>query len=132
MNAPVLQQIGRYRVAAKLGSGGMGIVYRAYDEKLRRDVAIKLLNRGADDSGRERSCRRRETRPPSTIPASARLRGRAIQGDQSFIVMELVEGRPLCDLIPYDGLPFESLRAMGCRSPRRLPTHTPEASFTAT
>jgi serine/threonine-protein kinase len=113
VNAPVLQQIGRYRVAAKLGSGGMGIVYRAYDEKLRRDVAIKLLNRGADDSGRERILHEARNSSALNHPGICTVYEVDDHGDQSFIVMELVDGRPLSDLIPPDGFPFESVQAHG-------------------
>jgi serine/threonine-protein kinase len=113
VTAEILQHIGRYRVTARLGSGGMGIVYRAYDEKLRRDVAIKLLNSGADDSGRARILHEARTSSALNHPGICTVYEVEDHGDQSFIVMELVEGRPLSDVIPPDGFPFESVQSYG-------------------
>jgi serine/threonine-protein kinase len=108
-----LQQIGRYRVAARLGTGGMGVVYRAYDEKLQRDVAIKLLHYQPDDASRARILHEARASSALNHPGICTVYEVEDQGEQSFIVMELVEGRPLSDLIPADGLPFESVRNYG-------------------
>jgi|RhiMethySRZTD1v2_1073278.scaffolds.fasta_scaffold00038_18 serine/threonine protein kinase/tetratricopeptide (TPR) repeat protein len=91
----------------------MGVVYRAYDEKLHRDVAIKLLHHQPDEAGRARILH--EARASSSLnhPGICTVYEVEDQGEHSFIVMELVEGRPLSDLIPPDGFPLESVRAYG-------------------
>jgi eukaryotic-like serine/threonine-protein kinase len=91
----------------------MGTVYRAYDEKLQRDVAIKLLNRQADASGRAQILHEARASSALNHPGICTVHEVEDQGEQSFIVMELVEGRPLSDLIPRDGFPFESVRGYG-------------------
>lgn len=113
MNASAPQQIGRYRVAARLGSGGMGTVYRAYDEKLRRDVAIKLLHHESDDSNRTLLLHEARTSSALNHPGICTVYEVEDQGDRAFIVMELVDGRPLSDLIPSDGFPSDSVVAYG-------------------
>ena len=101
--------IGRYRVTDKLGAGGMGTVYRAYDEKLRRDVAIKLLHHMSDDTAATQILHEARTSSALNHPGICTVYEVENEGDQSFIVMELIEGRPLADLIPRDGFPADVL-----------------------
>ena len=62
--------LGHCRVVGKIGEGGMGIVYRAYDEVLHRNVAVKVLKkvRLSTPPPDRIFCRKRELRPPWLIP----------------------------------------------------------------
>jgi eukaryotic-like serine/threonine-protein kinase len=100
------QMISHYRIAEKLGAGGMGEVYRAYDEHLKRDVAFKILqpdSRGSDGAGKQIL---REARSASALndPHICTVYEVAEADGYHFIVMELVEGKPLNSLIPPGGL----------------------------
>lgn len=94
-------QIGPYRVEGPLGKGGMGEVYRGYDERLDRPVALKRVKAEPSDAEAARERFRREAR------ALARVRHPAVvevydwvEGDAAdWLVMELVEGRSLRSLI---------------------------------
>jgi serine/threonine-protein kinase len=86
----------------------MGAVYRAYDSKLQRDVAIKLLTHGTDDTARDRLLR--EARAPSALnhPNICTVHEVEDTGAHAFIVMEYIDGQPLSQLIPRQGLPIDS------------------------
>jgi serine/threonine protein kinase len=45
------ETLGQYRIDARLGAGGMGVVYRAHDERLHRTVAIKVIGTSGVDQG---------------------------------------------------------------------------------
>jgi serine/threonine protein kinase len=101
--------LGHYRVVEKVGEGGMGEVYRATDERLDRDVAIKVLpTEVAQDT--ERLVRfEREAKLLASLSNQniATLFGIEEHGGQSFLVMELAEGETLADRIERAPIPID-------------------------
>jgi serine/threonine protein kinase len=91
--------LSRFRILAKTGEGGMRVVYRAENEKLRRPVALKVLP--PDLVGNE-ECRLRflrEARAAAAHPNIATIYEVGEADGVVFIAMELVEGKTLRDLI---------------------------------
>jgi eukaryotic-like serine/threonine-protein kinase len=95
------QDLGPYRIEALLGTGGMGIVYRARHLQLERTVAIKMVDRGRSKADSERWLLQ-EARLAAALnhPCICNVHDIGYVGDQPFIVMEHVEGTLLSALIP--------------------------------
>ena len=89
---------GRFHVLARVGAGGMGEVYRARDEHLQRDVAIKFLKQGTAD---DRRTMRREAHALSQLnhPNIATVHDLLHEDGVDFVVMELIEGRSIDELL---------------------------------
>ena len=109
------ETISHYRIEAELGRGGMGVVYRARDTQLERDVALKLLPEeiAADLAARERLLREARTASQLSHPHICVIYEVAEAGGRAFIAMELVDGRPLSEKIPAEGLPSEAVMRYG-------------------
>lgn len=97
-----LLELGRYRLRERLGSGGTGIVYRAFDPVLRRDVAIKVVRRQAEGAGvgAEIAARlKREGQALASLahPNIVQIYGVATDDQEGvvYMVMELVAGPTL-------------------------------------
>lgn len=113
--ALVGQKLSHYQIVEKLGAGGMGVVYRARDERLARDVAVKVLTGGAlaDESMRRRF--RHEAL------AFSKLNHRHIatifdfdsQDGTDFIAMEFVAGTSLAELLERGPLPERQALVFG-------------------
>lgn len=105
------EKIGPYRVERQLGSGGMGEVFLAYDERLHRHVAIKLLRsaKGAPPDLRERF--RREAQAVAKLNHSTivQIYDIVVEDDADHIVMEYVEGKALSTLLAANPLPLPKL-----------------------
>ena len=89
-------RLGVYEIVAQIGEGGMGVVYRARDTKLNRDVALKVL---PDEFAGEAERLARFTREAQTLaslnhPAIAHIHGLEESGGVRALVMEFVEGEP--------------------------------------
>jgi tRNA A-37 threonylcarbamoyl transferase component Bud32 len=114
--------IGRYRITEKLGEGGMGVVYRAQDAALGRDVAIKVLR---PELGRQPERVRRfsqEARAASALndPNIVTVHDAGEFEDGPFLVMELVEGESLRTLVRRGALPLAKVLDIGIQAATAL------------
>ena len=109
--------VSRYRVGEKLGGGGMGVVYKAEDTRLERTVALKLLNPSltADPKARARLLREARTASALNHPHVSTIYDVGEADGETFIAMELVEGRPLSDLVGNDELTSEKVLRYGAQ-----------------
>src|SRR5690349_12523914 len=90
------QKIGRFQIGERLGSGGMGEVYRAEDTVLKRTVAVKRLShRTGDSNSQQRFLREAERASALVNPHIAAVYDVIEHGGEFLIVMELVAGVPL-------------------------------------
>jgi len=109
------QLLGHCRITALIGEGGMGVVYRAYDEVLHRDVAVKVVKKGSgiDSSGRQNLLQ--EARASSSLghPNICTIYEVGEIDGNLYIVMELVEGKSLHSMSTGTGLAPESVLRYG-------------------
>jgi len=106
--------LGRYQILDRLGEGGMGIVYRALDERLEREVAIKVLRPDALGAQTARQRFRHEARALSRLnhPGIATLFDFDSQNGTDFLVLEFVPGQTLASVLEHGALPEARARTI--------------------
>ena len=107
--------IGHYQIISRLGKGGMGEVYRARDEKLGRDVAVKVLPKEFARDLDRISRFRREAKLLASLnhPNIAAIYGLEESAGTQFLVLELVEGDTLADQRKRGPIPLEDSLKLG-------------------
>lgn len=118
------RQLGRYRLEARIGEGGMNEVWLAWDERLKRDVALKILRSSADTDARVIARFEREARALSRLTSAHTVRvfdfGASDDGF-SYIAMEYLPGADLQQVVRESGpMPPERAIALGIQACRSL------------
>jgi eukaryotic-like serine/threonine-protein kinase len=109
------QRIGHYFIEEKLGEGGMGVVYRARDEKLQRDIALKFLGILPSGNAVTHETVLEEARAISALnhPNICTVYEVGETGGKPYIAMEFVEGRPLSMEILSSGMTADQVERYG-------------------
>jgi len=107
--------LGHFRLLEEIGSGGMGVVYRAHDERLDRDVAVKVLPTGAltDEASRRQFRQEAQALARLNHPNIATIFDFDCQEDTDFLAMELLSGQTLADKLLAGPLPQSTVIQFG-------------------
>ena len=110
ISLPIGASFGHYDIRALLGAGGMGQVYRAFDPRLGREVALKVIGRFAadDESALDRLLREATLASALNHPNIVTIYETGVVGSDRYIAMELVEGSTLRQLAAQ-GLPLSRI-----------------------
>jgi hypothetical protein len=105
---------GRYALGEVIGRGGMGVVHRAWDLHLQRYVAVKILRgRATDPVGRARFRAEGQTLARLSHPGLITLLDAQTDGDEPYLVMELVDGESLTKFCEGHGMAVDEVAAVG-------------------
>src|SRR5712692_5290277 len=109
------QTLGHYRILEQIGAGGMGVVYRAHDERLDRDVALKILPASAlaDEAARRRFRKEALALAKLTHSNIAHIYDFDTQDSTDFLVMECVPGQTLAQKLNAGSMPEKEVAALG-------------------
>ena len=107
--------LGHYRLVEKIGEGGMGEVYRAWDERLERDVAVKVLPPGTltDESSRKRFRKEALSLSKLNHPSVATIHDFDTEGGVDFLVMEYIPGVTLSERLAQGPVPEKEITWLG-------------------
>jgi serine/threonine-protein kinase len=107
--------ISHYRIVEEIGAGGMGVVYRAHDERLERDVAVKVLPRELSDDRARLARFETEAKAVAKLdhPNILAIHELGTHEGAPFIVTELLEGESLRQRIPEGGLGWQKAAEIG-------------------
>ena len=107
--------LGHFRIVEKIGAGGMGVVYRAHDERLDRDVAVKVLHETVAQDADRLSRFEREARAVAKLdhPNILAIHDFATENGVTYAVTELLDGQNLRQSIPASGMPWQKVVEIG-------------------
>jgi predicted Ser/Thr protein kinase/dienelactone hydrolase len=107
-------KLGPYEIVTRIGAGGMGVVYRARDKRLERDVAIKVFPPGVqiDETARKRFRKEALALAKLNHPNIAAVYDIGEQDGTDYLVMEYVAGQPLSERLKSGGLPAKEAASL--------------------